>query len=41
MEKEIDDAVEGMAHSEGDPKDPNNPYLITINNAPTSTKRRV
>lgn len=41
MEKEIDDAIEGLASSEGDPNDPSNPYLLTINNAPTSTKRRV
>jgi len=40
MEKEIDDAVEGLAAS-NDNSDPNNPYLLTINNAPTSTKRRV
>lgn len=41
MEKEIDEAVEGLAESEGDPNDPNNPFLMAINNAPTSTKRRV
>lgn len=40
MEKEIDEAVEGLAASE-DADNPNNPYLLTINNAPTSTKRRV
>lgn len=40
MEKEIDEAVEGLAGNE-DAGDPNNPYLMTINNAPTSTRRRV
>lgn len=41
MEKEIDEAVEGLAESEGDPNDPSNPFLMAINNAPTSSKRRV
>ncbi|KRX01429.1 hypothetical protein PPERSA_01332 [Pseudocohnilembus persalinus] len=41
MEKEIDEAVEGMASQQEDIKDSDNPYLLTINNAPTSTKRRV
>jgi len=40
MEKEIDEAVEGLAAS-NDNSDLNNPYLLTINNAPTSTRRRV
>ena len=40
MEKEIDEAVEGLAAS-NDNSDPNNPYLLTIINAPTSTRRRV
>jgi progesterone-induced-blocking factor 1 len=40
MEKDIDEAVEGLAE-DGAAGDPNNPYLLTINNAPTSTRRRV
>lgn len=40
IEKEIDEAIMGLAGSE-DSADPNNPYLQTINNAPTTTKRRV
>lgn len=40
IEKEIDEAIMGLAGSE-DAADPSNPYLNAINNAPTTTKRRV
>lgn len=40
MEREIDSAIEGLAKSDN-PDDVTNPYLVTINNAPTTTKRRV
>lgn len=28
IEKEVDEAVEGLARSDGDPNDTRNPYLI-------------
>ncbi|KAL4511807.1 hypothetical protein ABPG72_012652 [Tetrahymena utriculariae] len=40
MEKEIDDAVMGLAGS-SNPHDPDNIYMQTIQSAPTSNKRRI